>query len=156
MTSIATQHHAGVIHHDINTPHLAQGGCAQAFDIGIVGHVAMHAIAAALAKAQTKRAERCELTGDMVLDELRKIGFANMADYMRPTPEGHPMLDFSGLTRDQTAALSQVTVEDITEGKRVQFRLHDKLGALDKLGRHLGLFGAKHTQAESPVDHDPP
>jgi hypothetical protein len=27
------------------------------------------------------------LTGDMVVDELRKIGFANMADYMKPTPE---------------------------------------------------------------------
>ena len=37
-------------------------------------------------KAQTKRAERLELTGDMVVDELRKIGFANMADYMKSTP----------------------------------------------------------------------
>jgi hypothetical protein len=31
------------------------------------------------------RAERCEVTA-----ELRKIGFANMADYMKSTPEGDP------------------------------------------------------------------
>jgi hypothetical protein len=28
----------------------------------------------------------------MVVDELRKIGFANMADYMKSTPEGDPGL----------------------------------------------------------------
>ena len=39
-----------------------------------------------------------------MVDELRKIGFANMADYMKPTPEAGPSLDFSDLTRDQTAA----------------------------------------------------
>jgi phage terminase small subunit len=86
-------------------------------------------VAEMIEKAQTKRAERLELTGDMVVDELRKIGFANMADYMKPTPEGAPSLDFSDLTRDQTAALSQVTVEDVAGGKRVQFKLHDKRAA---------------------------
>ena len=83
--------------------------------------------------SQTKRRPgRCtdpKATGDMVVDELRKIGFANMADYMKPTPEGAPSLDFSDLTRDQTAALSQVTVEDVAGGKRVQFKLHDKRAA---------------------------
>jgi hypothetical protein len=38
-----------------------------------------------LSAAQAARAERAELTGDMVVDELRKIGFANMADYMKST-----------------------------------------------------------------------
>jgi hypothetical protein len=47
-----------------------------------------------------------------------------------------------------------VTVEDVAGGKRVQFRLHDKLGALDKLGRHLGLFGAKHKQPDAPAEVD--
>jgi hypothetical protein len=50
--------------------------------------------------------------------------------------------------------LHEVTVEDYVEGhgenaravKRVKFKPHDKLGALDKLGRHLGLFDAKHAE----------
>ena len=59
-------------------------------------------IAAAI-EAQNKRAERTELTQDWVLEELRKIAGANMADYMKSTtPEGEPYLDFSTLTRDQT------------------------------------------------------
>ena len=111
-------------------------------------------IAAAIEKAMAERAERAELTGEMVVDELRKIGFANMADYMKSTPQGDPYLDFSGLTRDQTAALREVTVEDVGGGKRVKFKLHDKRAALVDLGRHLGLFDAKHKQPDAPVEVD--
>lgn len=88
------------------------------------------------------------------LDELRKIAAANILDYMKSTPEGDPYLDFSALTRDQGAVLAEVTVEDFVDGrgedaravKRVKFKLHDKLSALDKLGRHLGLFTEKQHQ----------
>ena len=38
--------------------------------------------------ARDKRAERCELTADWVVEELRKLAGANMADYMKSTPEG--------------------------------------------------------------------
>ena len=111
-------------------------------------------IAAAIEKAKAKRAERTELTSDMVVDELRKIGFANMADYMKSTPLGDPYLDFSALTPAQTAALSEVTVEDYVEGrgedarqvKRVKFKLHDKQAALVALARHLGMFDPKARQ----------
>ena len=87
-----------------------------------------------------------------MVDELRKITGANMSDYMKSTPEGDPYLDFSALSRDQTAALCEVTVEDYLDGrgedarqvKRVKFKLHDKRAALVDLGRHLGLFVEKH------------
>jgi hypothetical protein len=80
--------------------------------------------------------------------ELAKLGFANMADYMRANPNGDPYLDFSQLTRDQTAALQEVTVEYYVDGrgedarnvKRVRFKLADKRAALVDLGRHLGIF----------------
>jgi phage terminase small subunit len=128
----------------------------------VIGHENLRKpeIAAAIAEAQNKRAERAELTADMVVDELRKIAFANMDDYMKATPGGDPYLDFSRLTRDQKAALHEVTIEDFVDGrgedaravKRVKFKLHDKLGALDKLGRHLGLFDAKHKRPDAPVE----
>ena len=53
-------------------------------------------VAAEIAKARMKRAERCELSADWVVDELRKIAGANMADYMKSTTDGDPYLDFSG------------------------------------------------------------
>jgi len=72
-------------------------------------------IAAAIEKDIAGRAEHAELTADLVVDGLRKIAFANMSDYMKPTPDGYPYLDCSGLTRDQTAALAEVTVDAYSE-----------------------------------------
>lgn len=105
-------------------------------------------VAEAIAAGQAKRAERTEITADRVLTELAKIGFANMADYMGSNPGGDPFLDFSALTRDQAAALQEVTVEDYVDGrgedarqvKRVKFKLADKRAALVDVGRHLGMF----------------
>jgi hypothetical protein len=77
-------------------------------------------------------------------------------------PQGDPYLDFSALTRDQTAALSEVTLEDFLDHRgeaarsvrRVKFKLHDKRAALVDLGRHLGLFDTKHKQPDAPVEVD--
>src|SRR5262245_13027023 len=52
-----------------------------------------------------------------VLEELTKIARANMLDYMRVGPGGDPVLDFSQLTRDQAAALAEVTVQDFMDGR---------------------------------------
>lgn len=79
-----------------------------------------------------------------VLAELSKLGRANMQDFMRVQDSGEPVLDFSALTRDQAAAISELTVETFMDGagddarevKRVKFRLHDKRGALSELRKH--------------------
>lgn len=105
-----------------------------------------------LSKQQGKVAERLEITKDRIVAELAKIGFANMLDYMRAGPDGDPHLDFSQLTRDQAAALSEVTVEDFTDGRgedardvrRVKFKLHYKKGALVDLAKMLGFITEKH------------
>lgn len=105
-------------------------------------------IAEAIARAQQERSDRVGVTADRVLAELALIGFANMQDYMRAGPNGDPYLDFSGLTREQAAALAEVTVEDFTDGRgedarevrRVKFKLADKRAALVDIGKHLGMF----------------
>lgn len=100
------------------------------------------------AKAVEKAIERTAITKERVLTELAKIGFANMMDYMRVGPDGDPHLDFSAITRDQAAALVEVTVEDFKDGRgedardvrRVKFKLADKKGALVDIGREIGMF----------------
>jgi phage terminase small subunit len=109
-------------------------------------------IAAAIAAGQADRGKRTGITADRVLAEYGKIAFANMGDYMRPGANGDPTLDFSGLTRDQKAALAEVTVDSYVEGggedaravKRVRFKLGDKLHALDSVAKHLGMFKEQH------------
>ena len=78
--------------------------------------------------------------------ELGRIGFANMLDYMRVGPSGDPVLDFTGLTREQAAALTEVTVDDYIDGRgetarevrKVKFKLGDKRAALMDIAK---LFG---------------
>jgi hypothetical protein len=62
------------------------------------------------------------------------------------------LVDLSQLTREQTAAIQEVTVdtymdgsgEDAREVKKVKFKLADKRAALVALGRHHKLFTDKH------------
>ncbi len=109
-------------------------------------------IQAEIAKQQSKRADKLEITADKVVEELAKIGFSNMMDYIRVGPEGDAYVDLSALNRDKAAAIQEVTVEDFTDGRgedsrdvrRVKFKLADKRAALVDLGKHLGLFVERH------------
>lgn len=101
--------------------------------------------------ARAEISERTKITQDKVLNELAKIGFSNMLDYVTPTNSGDLIPDFSALTRDQAAAISEVTIEEYTEGrgddaqnvKRTKFKLSDKRAALVDIGRHLGMFPSR-------------
>lgn len=105
-------------------------------------------VAAAVAEGQRKHGAKVGVTVSRIVDELAKIGFSNMQDYMRAGAGGDPVLDFSALSRDQAAALTEVTVEDFKDGRgedardvrRVKFKLADKRAALVDLGKHLGMF----------------
>lgn len=120
---------------------------------GSVGHENLKKpeIAEAIQRGQARRANKLEISAERVLEELALLGFANMADYMRVGADGDPKLDFGDLTRDQAAALQEVTVETFMDGggeaarevKRVKFKLADKRAALVDIGRHLGMFKDK-------------
>jgi phage terminase small subunit len=69
-----------------------------------------------IAELKGKAAEGAVATAREVLEQLTKIGFANMQDYMRVGPDGDPVLDFANLSRDQAAALQEVTVESYMDG----------------------------------------
>ena len=101
--------------------------------------------------ATAKAIEKLAITKESILAELAKIAFANMADYMTVDDHGDPTLDFGRLTRDQAAALTEVTVESFRDGRtdsrqvrRVKFKLGDKRAALVDLGKHFGMFIERH------------
>lgn len=107
--------------------------------------------AVATAKVMAKLA----ITKEAILAELAKIAFANMQDYMKVGPDGAPTLNFKDLTRDQAAALVEITVEEFRDGRtdsrevrRVKFKLGDKKGALVDLGKHFGMFIERHEVGE--------
>jgi phage terminase small subunit len=98
--------------------------------------------------APHKAAEGAVATARQVLEELTRIGLANARDYVGAHGQ---LVDVSQLTREQTAAIQEVTVDTYMDGagenarevKRVKFKLGDKRGALVALGRHHRLFTDK-------------
>lgn len=108
-------------------------------------------VAAAIRAARDKLSEKAAITAERVIEELALIGFANMADYLRVTSDGDPFIDLSTMTREQAAALTEATVEDFKEGRgedardvrRVKIKIGDKIAALDRIGKHLGMFRDK-------------
>jgi phage terminase small subunit len=105
-------------------------------------------IQAVIAKEMAKRAERVELTMDRVVQELAKMAFANIADYMTVQPDGSAYVDLSKASTEQLAALAEITVDEYTEGrgedsrsvKKIKIKMNDKRGNLELLGKHLGGF----------------
>lgn len=108
-------------------------------------------IAEEIEKRLGKKAEKYEISGEKVLRELALMGFANMEDYIG-VKDGDAYVDLSAVNRDQFAAVQEITVEEYTEGrgedkrdiKRTKFKLADKRGSLELLGKHLKLFTEKH------------
>jgi phage terminase small subunit len=99
------------------------------------------------AEATQLAIERSAITMERVAVELGRIGFANMMDYMKIDPAtGDPRLDWSDLTREQAAALTEVTVDDYVDGRgenardvrKVRFKLGDKRASLMDIAK---LFG---------------
>ena len=99
-------------------------------------------------KAAERTAEQLVISKKRVLEELAKIAFANMTDFMTVGASGEPVLNWRDLTHDQAAALQEVTVDEYIEGRgdnarqvrRVKFKLAPKQPALEKIGIELGMF----------------
>ena len=101
-----------------------------------------------VAEMMAERSRRCNFTSDDLFNELVKVGTANMLDFITVQSDGSSYVDLSNLTRDQAAALSEVSM-DVVQGARdgemprevrkVKIKLHSKLQALVELGKHLGV-----------------
>lgn len=114
-------------------------------------------VQAAIAERMKAHGEKWSLTIDRVLEELAKIAYSNIDDYIDRST-GEIKFDFTedSVTRDQMAAVGELTVEttvdkDGNTTTKTKFKLHDKLGALDKAMKHLGLFAPEQVEFRGMV-----
>lgn len=84
--------------------------------------------------------ERTQITADRVLEELGRIGLANMDDYAEWGPAGVTLKSSEDMTSEMKAVVGEVSETITKDGGTIRFKLHDKLAALDKIGRHFKLF----------------
>lgn len=132
----------------------------------VIGHENLNKpnIAAHIQKLRAKRAKRYEITAENVLKEYAKIAFSNMDDYIDTQSHDLPVIDMKGLSRDELAVVSEITVDTRYEfeGKggdrecvgtidKVKFKLHDKQKALEALSKNLGLFEKDNRQTATQI-----
>lgn len=88
---------------------------------------------------QYKLEETTGVTAAMVVAELAKVGFHNIKDFVNGS---NSVLELKGLDSDKTAAVAGVktTVNTKSFDVTTEIKFHDKVSALEKLGRHLGIF----------------
>lgn len=110
-------------------------------------------VAKRVAYLQSELSKVCGVTAKMLLEEWKKIAFANSQDYLQPSGA---LKSISDLTRDQAAAIQSIT---FNKQKNTKFTLHSKETALENIGKHIGFYEQdnKQKQAAPPtmVIHNP-
>lgn len=100
-------------------------------------------IQAALSERMKEREQRTEITQDMVVAELAKIAFSDQRKVMTWGLSGVKLRDSESLTEDDAAIVSEVSETITAAGGSLKLKTHDKVKALELLGKHLGMFKDK-------------
>ena len=114
-------------------------------------------IAAAIEDAMLERAARTGVTADRVIQELANLAFFDPADIYDANGALKSINDIPPAARSAIAGLEIAEIRDsdgVPVGRAVKLRLTDRLGALDKLMRHLGQYQDRMTlkgDAENPL-----
>ncbi len=104
-----------------------------------------------VAELQAKRAERLEITADDVLREYARIGFADMADYYEEGGKLKSIHDLGDKSRVVGEVQTETFVGEAGTTTKVKFKLHDKLKALDSVGKHIGFYLEDNKQKLPPT-----
>ena len=95
-----------------------------------------------ISELQEELSKKVKVKQEQVLEELIKIGFSDIKNYYKSgTLE---LKDLSELDSRLTGAISQIKVTEtdsmMGSKKTVEFKLHPKLDALEKIAKHLGFY----------------
>lgn len=98
------------------------------------------------------RAKRTEITQDRVLLELAMIAFSDLKNYIDINKDTGAVIakGFDDMPEGESRVIKAIkenrVIKESADGKQVtvydkfEFALHDKLKALEMIGRHLGMF----------------
>jgi len=90
--------------------------------------------------AMRERSARTGITQDRVLQEIARVAFADPRSVMSWGPDGVVLCRSETLTDDQAAIVSEVSQTVNESGGSIRLKLNDKLDALEKLAKHVGLY----------------
>ncbi|MDD4931810.1 MAG: terminase small subunit, partial [Candidatus Colwellbacteria bacterium] len=106
----------------------------------------------AVQQQMEERSRRCHIDQDRVLDELAKIGFANIKNVVSWNKWGVTVKDSEVITDEDAAAISEVSATFNEYGCNVKVRMYDKRAALVDIGNHLGIFEKGKDGPKDPIE----
>jgi Terminase small subunit len=93
------------------------------------------------AAISTALADKHGIAATAIVSELGAVAYARMTDFMTVENGRVVVKDTAQWTDEQKAAVSEIWETTDGDGYRViRIKLHDKLVALDRLGKSIGLF----------------
>jgi phage terminase small subunit len=98
-------------------------------------------VGAEISRLQAQRNERTQISADRVLAELARIAFSDMRRFVKWGANGIELVESEALNDDDARCVAEVSRS--ADGGSVKFKLHDKTAALERIGRHLGMFTEK-------------
>jgi phage terminase small subunit len=135
-------------------------GCSKR-SAGELGHRLLKKVEASglLAEETEKALKEAGVEKKPVLEEISKMAFSNMGDYLKVNEFGEFDLNLADLSKEQWAAVQEITV-DTTGGSgdgerrrvlRTRFKLANKKDNLELLAKHLQLLTErKEVQVTGP------
>ncbi|MFD5022301.1 terminase small subunit [Paenibacillus sp. NPDC058367] len=106
----------------------------------------------AVQEAMARREKRTDITAERVLSELGKIAFSDLNAFIEVSEDGKITVKPSNQL-DGTV-LSEISESITTNGRTRKVKLHDKMKALELIGRHLAMFTDKQEIKIEKTDDD--
>jgi phage terminase small subunit len=100
--------------------------------------------------------DRYAVTSDRIIRELALIAFANIGDFVAIQDDGSLAVDFGAATREQTASLKSIEVDERTiDGapagmRRIKISMSDKRQALMDLAKIARMLSADRHEHSGP------
>jgi len=121
-----------------------------------IGYQLLHlpALASAIRQARAQRHEQLQISAERVLRELGRIAFADVAEAYDEHGRLKPLGELPPHLRSAIAGVTTMAPSEALDGPsganqpppkpQVRVRWHDKLRALDLIGRHFRMFTSVH------------
>jgi phage terminase small subunit len=101
-------------------------------------------IQAEIAKLRAPALARLDVTVDRITRELARIAFGDQRSLMTWDKTGVVFRDSETLSEDEVATVAEVSsATSAMGGKSLRLKTHDKLKALELLGKQIGMFKDK-------------
>lgn len=112
---------------------------------------------------QKQLADDCGVTARMLMEELKKVGFSNIDDYLRIDKEGNVIgRSFDTIDRSKLAAIESIkqttNLTSNTDGDReyetrnFTLKLHSKLSAIQDMGKMIGAYEKDNRQRQTVIN----